>query len=396
MTPLQSAFSCNFNFIVNGRPQTLGVKQIVHEWLLFRVKTIKRGLEYDAQKKREKRHLLLALEQVLLDIDKAVSIIRETKKNSEVVSQLMKAFGIDQVQAEYVAEIKLRHLNKEYLIQRTDEIASLEKEIKDIETLIGDKKLMAKLIINQLEEIKRNYGQDRKTDIVEATELPKVRAEAVQVDNYNVKVFVSREGYLKKIPLTSLRGNFDIKVKDGDEIVREIETTNNSDILIFTDKQNVYKYKAYELEDSKPSLLGDYLPSLLGLKGEEVQFVTVTNDYKGFLIVGFEDGKVAKIDLSAYETKQNRSMLKNAYADKKALYFNHIYEDIDLFAVSSIDKGLLFNTSMINPKTSKTTIGVQVMKSKNDSTVAYYRLPSEGEDLEYYRTAGAGIGKYLK
>lgn len=396
MTPLQSSFGCNFNFILNGRPQTLGVKDIIHEWLLFRVKTIKRGLEYDVSKKQEKRHLLSALKQVLLDIDKAIAIIRETKKNSEVVERLMKAFDIDQVQAEYVAEIKLKHLNKEYLIQRTDEIATLEKEIEEIKELISNKKLMAKLIISQLEEIKKNYGQERKSDIIEVKELTKVKEEAVTIDDYNVKFFITKEGYIKKIPLTSLRGNFTIKVKDGDEIVSEIETTNNSDILIFTDKHNVYKYKSHELENHKPSDFGDYIPSLLGLKDEEVLYVTVTNDYKGYLIVGFEDGKVAKIDLTAYETKTNRTMLKNAYADKKALYFNHIHEDIDVFVVSSIDKGLLFNTSMINPKTSKTTIGVQVMKSKNDSVVSYYRLPKDGEDLEYYRTAGAGIGKYLK
>jgi DNA gyrase subunit A len=396
MTPLQASYSCNSNLIINGRPQVLGVKQIVHEWLQFRVKTIKRGAEFDIRKKQHKRHMLLALKQVILDIDRAIAIVRGTKNNSETTSKLMEAFGIDEEQAEFVSEIKLRHLNKDYLVNRIEEISNLEKEIEDLQTLINDKKTMAKLIISQLQDVKKNYGQERKTDIIEVKELPKAKAEAVQVDNYNVKIFVSKEGYLKKIPLTSLRGNFDIKVKDGDEIVREIETTNNSDILIFTDKQNVYKYKAYDLEDSKPSLLGEYLPSLLELKDEEIQFVTVTNDYKGFLIVGFEDGKVAKIDLSAYETKQNRSMLKNAYADKRALYFNHIHEDIDVFAVSSIDKGLLFNTSMINPKTSKTTIGVQVMKSKNDSVVASYRLPKDGENLEYYRTAGAGIGKYLK
>ena len=396
MTPLQSAFSCNFNFILNGRPQTLGVKDIIHEWLLFRVKTIKRGLEFDVRKKTEKLHLLLALKEVLLDVDKAVAIIRETKKNSEVVSQLMKSFKIDEVQAEYVAEIKLRHLNKEYLIQRTDEINTLEEEIESIHKLISDKKLMAKLIINQLQEVKKNYGQERKSDIIDVKELPKFKEEAVTIDDYNVRFFITEEGYIKKIPLTSLRGNFAIKVKDGDKIVSEIETTNNSDILIFTDKQNVYKYKSHELENHKPSDFGDYLPSLLGLKGEEVLYVAVTNDYKGYLLVGFEDGKVAKIDMTAYETKTNRTMLKNAYADKKALYFNHIHEDIDVFVVSSIEKGLLFNTSMINPKTSKTTIGVQVMKSKNDSVVDHYRLPNDGEDLEYYRTAGAGIGKYLK
>lgn len=396
MTPLQSSFGCNFNLIVNGRPQTLGVKQIVHEWLLFRVKTIKRGLNYDVKKKKEKRHLLLALKQVLLDIDKAIAIIRETKKNSEVISQLTKAFNIDELQAEYVAEIKLKHLNKEYLIQRTEEINTLDKEIKELEVLMGDKMLLAKLIISQLEEVKKNYGQERKSDVVDVVEIPKLQTESVDIDDYNVKVFITKDGYVKKIPLTSLRGNFEIKAKDGDEIIAEYDTANNSDILIFTDKNNVYKYKSYDLEDSKPSLLGDYMPSVLGLKDETIQYITVTKDYKGYLIVGFEDGKVAKIDLSAYETKQNRSMLKNAYADKKALYFNHIFEDIDIMAISSIDKALMFNTSMINPKTSKTTIGVQIMKSKNDSVVKGYHTVNDSDNLEYYRTSNAGIGKYIR
>jgi DNA gyrase subunit A len=396
MTPLQSSYSCNFNIVVDGRPKVLGVKEIVHEWVKFRANAIKRGANFDKEKKEHKKRMLEALKQVLLDVDKAVAIIRETKKNADVVVNLQGAFGIDEEQAEFVAEIKLRHLNKEYLIQRISEIETLEKEIAELDDLINNKVTLAKLIIKQLQNIKKVYGADRKSQVIEATDLPVIEAETIQVDDYNVKVFITKEGYLKKIPLTSLRGNFNIKVKDGDEIVSEIETTNNSDILVFTDKQNVYKYKSYELEDHKPSVLGEYLPTMLGLKGEEILFTTVTNDYKGYLIVGFEDGKVAKIDLSAYETKQNRSMLKNAYADKKALFFTHIQEDIDVFVVSSIDKGLLFNTSMINPKTSKTTIGVQVMKSKNDSVVAEYRLPKGGEDLEYYRTSGAGIGKYLK
>jgi DNA gyrase subunit A len=396
MTPLQSSYSSNFNIVVDGRPRVLGVKEIVHEWVKFRANAIKRGAEFDKGKKEHKKRMLEALKQVLLDVDKAIAIIKNTKKNSEVVANLQNAFSIDEEQAEFVAEIKLRHLNEEYLINRIAEIAELDKEIEELNDLINNKVTLAKLIIKQLQGIKKTYGKERMSQVVELTSLPTIEAEAIQVDDYNVKVFITKEGYLKKIPLTSLRGNFAIKVKDGDRIIDEIETTNNSDILVFTDKQNVYKYKSYELEDHKPSVLGEYLPTLLGLKGEEILFTTVTNDYKGYLIVGFEDGKVAKIDLSAYETKQNRSMLKNAYADKKALFFTHIQEDIDVFTVSSIDKGLLFNTSMINPKTSKTTIGVQVMKSKNDSVVAEYRLPKDGEDLEYYRTSGAGIGKYLK
>jgi DNA gyrase subunit A len=398
MTPLQSSFGCNFNIVVNGRPKVLGVKQIIHEWLQFRANAIKRGAEFDRDKKLHKKHMLMALKQVLLDVDKAVAIIRETKKNDEVVANLMKAFGIDQEQAEYVAEIKLRHLNKEYLIQRIAEIEQLDKEIADLEMIMNDKKTLAKLIITQLQAIKKAYGKERKSQIIEVEEIPTVTAEEIQVDDYNVKVFVSKEGYLKKIPLTSLRGNFAIKVKEGDSIINEIETTNNSDILVFTDKQNVYKYKTYDLEDHKPSVLGEYLPTMLGLKDEEILFTTVTNDYKGYLIIGFDDGKVAKIDLSAYETKQNRSMLKNAYADKKALFFRHIQEDIEILAISSIDKALIFNTSMINPKTSKTTIGVQVQKSKSDSfTKSYHAMNMFDEpEMDYYRTSGAGIGKYLR
>jgi DNA gyrase subunit A len=396
LTPLQSSFGCNFNIVVNGRPQVLGIKQIIHHWLGFRAKAIRRGAEFDKSKKQEKMHLLKALQQVLLDIDKAIAIIKNTKKNSEVAEALMKSFGIDKVQAEYVADIKLRHLNKEYLLERISEIETLREEIKELDDLITNKVTLAKLIIKQLLEVKKNYGQERKTKIIDATEVVELDKETIGIDDYNVKVFVTEGGYIKKIPLTSLRGNFDIKVKDGDRIVGEFETTNNSDILIFTDKQNVYKYKSYELEDSKPSVLGDYIPSLLGLKDENVEFVTVTKDYKGNLIIGFTDGKVAKIELSAYETKQNRSMLKNAYAPKTALYFNHIHEDIDIVAMSSISKVLIFNTSMINAKTSKTTIGVQVQKSKDDSVTVSYQAIEVSDDLEYYRTMNAGIGKYLR
>jgi DNA gyrase subunit A len=395
MTPLQSPFSCNFNLIVNGEPQVLGVKQIVHEWLLFRANT-----KFDIDRKEHKKRMLIALKQVLLDIDKAINIIRETKNNSETISMLMAGFDIDEEQAEYVSEIKLRHINKEYLINRIEEINTIEKEINGLNKILDDRKVMAKLIISQLKSVKDKYGQERKSQIIEVKELTKEKADAVSVDNYNVKVFVSAEGYLKKIPLTSLRGNFDIKVKDGDRIIKEIETTNNSDILVFTDKQNVYKYKSYELEDHKPSVLGEYIPTLLNLKDERAMFVTATNDYKGNIIIGFEDGKVAKIDISAYETKQNRAMLKNAYANKKVLFFNHIIDDIDIVALSSINKVLLFNTSMINSKTSKTTIGVQILKSKNDSNAVLYRNADDSgvsfADAEYYRISNAGVGKYLK
>ncbi|UUV46523.1 DNA gyrase subunit A [Bacillus phage vB_BanS-Thrax3] len=398
MTPLQSTYPCNFNVVIDGRPRVLGIKGIVHEWLRFRAESIKRELMFDRDKKIDKRHNLLALQQVLLDIDTAIKIIRETKKNDEVLQNLMDTFKIDEVQAEFVAEIKLKHLNKEYLLQRISEIKTLEEEIKDLEELHSNRKRLAEYIINELEEIKKNYGQERKSGIIEATAVAKAEKEAVTIDDYNVKVFITKDGYLKKIPLTSLRGNYNINIKEGDEIISEIETTNNSDILVFTDKHNCYKYKTYDIKDHKPSVLGEYLPSLLGLENEQVLFATVTNDYTGNLLIGFKDGKVAKIELSAYETKTNRKMIKNAYASKKALYFKHIHEDIDVVAWSSIDKILVFNTSMINSKTSKTTIGVQVMKSKNDSFVhKYLDVKEEHLDVvDYYRTANAGVGKYLR
>src|SRR5690606_37680678 len=335
--------------------------------------------------------------QVILDIDKAIAIIRETRNNDETISSLMKVFNIDKEQAEYVAEIKLKYLNKEYLINRIDEINNLEKEIEKLQDLIDNKKTMAKFIIKQLEEIKNNYGQKRKSGIIEVKEIPKFVIEEAKIEDYNVRIFFTKEGYIKKIPLTSLRGNFNIRVKDGDYIVNEVETTNNSEILVFTNNKNVYKIRTHELEDSKPSQLGTYLPTYLELKDEEIIYATATNDYKGYLLVGFDDGKMAKIELSAYETKTNRTMLKNAYADKNAIYFNHIQEDIDVVAVSSIDKVLVFNTSIINPKTSKTTIGTTVMKSKNGSLVKnYYTLDDNYEEAKYYRVTGAGVGKYLR
>lgn len=361
MTPLQSSFGCNFNIIIDNRPKVLGIKGIVHEWIRFRANTIKRGANADIKVKSDKKHVLLGLKKVLMDIDMVIEIIRETKKSSEVVNRLMETFDLDKTQAEFVAEIRLKHINEDHLLNRIAEIDELNKEIEALEDLVNNRKTLADLIISQVERVKNEYAVERKSKIIDPTTIKKAQAEQVQVDDYNVKVFISKEGYLKKIPLTSLRGGFAIKVKEGDSLVGEHETTNDSDILVFTDKQNVYKIKSYELEDHKPSVLGEYLPSYLNLKDEKILYVTATNDYKGNLIVGFEDGKVAKIELTAYETKQNRSMLKNAYADKKAIYFNHIHEDIDVLAISSIEKALVFNTKMINAKSSKTAQGNQAM-----------------------------------
>ncbi len=399
MTPLEDTFSCNFNLIVNGRPQTLGINSIIREWISFRGDAIKRGATFDKTKKEKKKHLLLALKQVLLDIDKAVKIIRETETNNQVVTNLMHVFQIDEEQAEFVAEIKLRHLNKEYLLNRIAEIDTLETEIAELHEIIHNPAKLASLMIEQLKYVKNTYGQERKSQLISIDDLVTVPMEAMKIDNYNVRMVITKEGYIKKIPLTSLRGSNVMKVKDGDQIVNQYNTTNNSDILVFTDKQNCYKYKSYELEDQKPSTLGEYLPTLLDLKEEVILFVAVTNDYSGNLLIGFDDGKVAKIELKAYETKQNRSMLKNAYANKKAIYWNVLHEDIEILGISSIKKAIVFHTSMINSKTSKSTIGIQAMKSKKNSVVvAYYALDDneEYEEKEYYVTKGAGIGKYLR
>ncbi|MDQ0416318.1 DNA gyrase/topoisomerase IV subunit A [Croceifilum oryzae] len=398
LTPLEDSFTCNFNLIVNGRPQTLGVKQIVHEWLVFRSNCIQRGALYELDKKKKKKHLLKAFREVLLDIDRAIVIVRGTKLNKQVVSNLMEAFQIDEAQAEYVAEIKLRFLNEEYLLSRIAEIEKLEKEIQELNELSSDASKRSLVIVEQLNRVKKQYGKERCSLIVQANDLPMIKEEQISIDNYNVRVFVTKEGYLKKIPLVSLRSSNQLKVKDGDYVVREIDSTNHSDILIFTNKQNCYKYKTYELDDHKPSALGEFLPTLLGLQDEEILYVTVTNDYKGHLIIGFDDGKVAKIDLSAYSTKNNRTMLKNAYADKHSIYWDTTQEDYDLMALSTIDKIIVVNTSIVNPKTSKTTIGVQLMKSKKESLVSdYHKLSSEGyEEREYYRTLSAGVGKYYR
>jgi DNA gyrase subunit A len=397
LTPLEDTFSCNFNVIVSGKPKVLGIKDILLEWVKFRAKCIKRGMQYDLDKKKNKRHLLLGLEKVLLDIDKAIKIIRETKNDEEMIANLMQTFNIDQEQAEYIAEIKLRHLNKEYIIQRINEIEELTKEINHLEFAINDKITIAKIIIDQLEYVKKTYGQPRRTEIIYADELPSVDEKEIEIENYNVRIVATKQGYLKKIPLTSLRGSSNMKLKDDDEITYEFDATNKSDILVFTNKQNCYKLKAYEIDDHKPSVLGEYLPSTLGLKDENIVYVTATEDYEGYLIIGLDNGKVAKIELSSY--KSNRSMLKNAYTDQeKPIYFDTIKNDVDLVAVSTINKVMVFNTNMINPKTSKTTIGVQVMKSKNDSKVKLIkRLENvQLQDVDYYRTSNAAVGKYLK
>ncbi|HQA57655.1 MAG TPA: DNA topoisomerase (ATP-hydrolyzing) subunit A, partial [Acetivibrio sp.] len=309
LTPLQDTFSCNFNILVNGRPRVMGIKNILSEWIAFRVDCIKRQTLFDIDKKSDKLHLLLGLKKILLDIDKAVSIIRNTEEEALVVPNLMKGFDIDQVQAEFIAEIKLRNLNKEYIINRISEIENLQKEIAELKDLHGSEKKIKKVIIKQLEDVAKKFGQPRRTEIIHEEHVEEITSDHL-IEDYNLKLFLTKHNYLKKIPLTSLRNSPEHKLKDDDFIMQEIETHNKADLLLFSNKQTVYKLKIFEIEDCKASSLGEYLANLLELEnGEEIIYMAATDDYKGYMIFAYENGKVAKIDMGSYATKTNRRKL---------------------------------------------------------------------------------------
>ncbi|ADU74971.1 DNA gyrase subunit A [Acetivibrio thermocellus AD2] len=400
LTPLEDSFSCNFNILINGRPMVMGVRGILKEWVNFRMDCIKRQTLYDIDKKTQKLHILLGLEKILLDIDKAIKIIRNTEEEAMVVPNLMEGFGIDQAQAEFVAEIKLRNLNKEYILKRVSEIESLKKEIAELNELYGSEKKIKKLIIKQLEEIAKKYGQPRRTEIVMEEHIEEITHEHL-IEDYNLKLFLTKQNYLKKIPLTSLRTSPEHKLKEGDFIVQELETHNKADLLLFSNRQNVYKMKIYEIEDCKASSLGEFLSNVLSLEeGEEIIHMVATDDYKGYMIFGFENGKVAKIVLESYATKTNRKKLANAYNGlSRLVYIGHILEDEELVAFSSLNKVLIFNTSNINPKTTRDSQGVQVLKSKKGSVMTHIKKISEVSftDPDYYRTKNIpAIGCYLK
>lgn len=398
-TKLQDSFSCNFNILVHGSPRVLGVKGILLEWIDFRVTCLKRGLKYDMARKAEKLHLLRGLEKILLDLDKAVQIVRDTKKDKDVIPNLMKGFGVDVAQGEFIAEIKLRNFNQEYILNKTKDIQDLEKALKNLEATLNSDKKIKKMIIKQLKEVSKKYGQDRKTQIIEERHIEEITQEDL-IEDYNVKLFLTKEGYLKKIPLVSLRGSNGHKLKDGDQIIQEVEATNKSDLLLFTNQHRVYKKKIYGLEDSKTSSLGDYLQNLLGLEeNEKIIYMVATSDYAGYMLFFFKNGKCAKIDLSSYETKTNRTQLANAYADHDELiHIMQIKEDMELIAISSIQKVLIFHTDQINAKTTRNSQGVQVLKSKKGSTLAQIKTLEavQYSDFDYYRGKIPAIGTYLK
>ena len=365
LTTLQDSFPCNFNILVAGSPRVMGVREILDEWTAWRTESIRRRVYFDLQKKQEKLHLLKGLARILLDIDKAIEIIRNTELEADVVPNLMMGFGIDKVQAEYVAEIKLRNINREYILKRTAETEALEDEIEELESTLNNRRKIRSIIINELTAINKKYSAPRKTGIVYASEVEEYTEEQ-QVEDYHVTLFLSREGYFKKITAQSLRMSSEQKYKDGDELNISFESSNRCELLIVTDKQQIYKARVSDFEDCKASVLGTYLPTKLGMDdGESVVTMIDPGDYRANILFAFANGKIARVEMSAYETKTNRKKLVNAYSDKSPLVSVLVLtEETDVVCVSSDDRALMFNTSLLQPKTSRATQGVGVMTLK--------------------------------
>ncbi len=365
LTPLQDTASCNFNILIGGMPRVMGVGEILQEWTAWRTECVKRRVFYILSRKKEKLHLLLGLKRILLDIDKAIAIIRETEEEAEVIPNLMIGFGIDEKQAEYVAEIKLRNINKEYILKRVQETQSLADEIDDLEDTLAKPARVRRIIISELETVRKKYGQPRKTEILYGHEVEEYREEE-QVEDYPVTLFLSREGYFKKITPQSLRMSGEQKYKEGDGPMQQIETTNAAELMFFTDRCQVYKTRVSEFADSKASLLGDYLPGKLGMDdGESVIYLLLPGDYSGQLLFFFENGKAARVELKAYATVSNRRRLTGAYSDKSPLVtILPLREDQEVALLSSEPRALIFHTSQLAPKATRTTQGVAVMTLK--------------------------------
>ncbi len=389
LTPLSDSFSCNFNILVNGRPKTMGIREILDEWLTFRIDCVSRRVRFDLNKHREQLHLLAGLSKILLDIDKAIAIIRGTEEDKLVIPNLMKGFDIDEKQAEYIAEIKLRNLNKAYLLNKTNEMDALRRAIEELEQLLNDGNKMNALIAKELREVAKKYGTERKTSIVHEHEI-EVPEEAELVADYAVRLFLTEHNYFKKLAVTSLRFANEQTLKPDDRLIATIDTTNRAEILFFTDKMNVYKMKASEFADQKPSAYGDYLPNVLGLSDERILYMAATTDYSGFVIFAYENGKVSKIVLSAYQTKMNRKKLVNAYSDKSPLVFMGYYPtETDLVIYRGTDKALLINTELVPAMTQKNAQGVQVLTLKRNSSLTRVVSAAESDltELERYRSA---------
>ena len=390
MTPLQDSFACNFNILIAGMPRVMGIGEILDEWTAWRMDCVKRRLFYQIQKKQERLHLLKGLERILLYIDKAITIIRETELDSEVVPNLMIGFGIDEIQANFVAEIKLRNINKEYILKQTKATSLLEQEIRELQDTLNSSRKLKNVIIGELQEVSKKYGQPRKTEIVYNAEELEVEAEEEQVPDYPVTVFLSREGYLKKITAQSLRMSGEQKFKEGDSLRDTVESTNRAEMLVFTDRCQCYKTRLSDFEDGKASLLGDYLPQKLGMDpGENVLQVIFPGDSKGFVLFFFENGKVAKVPLSAYETKTNRKKLTGAFSDKSPVVrILSLAADTQIAVYSSDGRAMIFSTADLLPKTTRNTIGVAVMSLKKKAVLQNALLLEESgiENQSRYRT----------
>ncbi len=379
LTTLEDSFACNFNVLVAGVPRVMGVRELLEEWTAFRIECVRRRTFFDLTKKKEKLHLLRGLAAILLDIDKAIKIVRETDEEAEVVPNLMIGFGIDEVQAEYVAEIRLRHLNREYILKRTEETGQLEKDIAQLEGILGSKAKIQNIIIKELEAVAKTYGQPRKTILLYADEIE----EAViteEVPDYPVNLFFTREGYFKKITPQSLRMSGEQKLKEGDGLSQQLEGQNSGELLFFSDRCQVYKARAFDFDDSKASVLGDYIPAKLQMdEGERAIYMAYTTDFSGYMLFVFENGKAAKVDMSAYQTKTNRKKLISAYSDKSPIVAAiQLPEDGMVLLTASTGRLLLFHTGQIASKSTKNTQGVQAMSLKKGQRVMSAELYFEG------------------
>ncbi len=381
MTPLEDSFACNFNVLVNGVPRVLGVKALLDEWTSFRMGCVRRRTQFDLDKASSRLHLLKGLSKILLDIDKAIKIIRETDEESEVVPNLMIGFGIDETQAEYVAEIKLRHLNREYILKRTADMESLKQQIAELKGILGDDDKIREIIIAELEEIVRKYGQPRKTDICYDLSGIDSPEEEEEVPDYQVDLTFTRDGYLKKVPELNARRSSENKLKEGDAVVYREVVPNATQLLFFTDRQQVYKARLSDFADTKMSNLGEYIPSVLGFDPEEKVFTMIPlQKYEGYIIFVFANGKLAKIPASSYETKTNRKKLMNAYSGASPLVSClYIPEDCDLLISSTSGKYLILNTALVLPKSTRDTIGVNVMTQKRSCVVSEAKVFTPGE-----------------
>ena len=400
LTPLMDSCSCNFNVLIGGMPKVLGVRGILDEWIKWRTDCKKRTIRFDLNKKQQKLHLLHGLKTILLDIDKAIRIIRDTETDAEVVPNLMDGFGIDQVQAEYIAEIRLRHINKEYILKRIEETEGLEKEIARLQGILGSDAKVRRLIVKELEAIIKKYPSPRRTVILKADEIESFDAED-HIEDYPVHLFLTREGYFKKITVQSYRGGSDHKLKEGDALYQSLDATNKQEIMFVTDKQQVYKAHLYDFDDTKASVLGEYLPSRLSMDEEEhVVFMLLPGDYTGNLVVLFENGKAARFELSGFETKTNRRRLTGAYSDRSpAKAFFHIAQERDITMFATNGRALTVNTSLIPEKTTRTTVGVQVMVLRGAHIVTHACDTAEVEFAQprrYVSHSIPSIGALLK